>query len=235
MLVAYDYFRRFYDGKSNKNESDKDKLSNERKSDITDNKICDLDKNIIIGGTDYGKYITCTGIKVIYTYDPVDCKTNDLLPFSSKDGFETFMKHPLYDNFEYIVIADSYVKELPNISKLPKSLQYIEFDHCAISCKLNLLTKYIDNGLWMEYGYKKLCFRDNESYLADNDGKLIDIRNSYSIHEYDGPMEYLRLRTKMLKRKVDIISNWFLDCKYDPKYKYCRDRLEKEHEEIYSS
>jgi hypothetical protein len=29
------------------------------------------------------------------------------------------------------------------------------------------------------------------------------------------------------------IGEWFLDCKYDPKYLYCRKRLMKEYGELY--
>lgn len=35
-------------------------------------------------------------------------------------------------------------------------------------------------------------------------------------------------------RTVNMIENWFLECKYNPKYKYCRDRIKKEHEELYN-
>ena len=35
-----------------------------------------------------------------------------------------------------------------------------------------------------------------------------------------------------LIKTTDTISDWFLECKYNPKYKYCRDRLEKEYEDI---
>ena len=30
------------------------------------------------------------------------------------------------------------------------------------------------------------------------------------------------------------IGNWYLDCKYNPKYLYCRKRLMKEYEELYN-
>jgi len=35
------------------------------------------------------------------------------------------------------------------------------------------------------------------------------------------------------KKAVDIISEWFMDCKYNPKYKFCRKRLNKEFDELY--
>ena len=29
------------------------------------------------------------------------------------------------------------------------------------------------------------------------------------------------------------IGEWFLECKYNPKYKYCRDRVDKEYNELF--
>ena len=39
----------------------------------------------------------------------------------------------------------------------------------------------------------------------------------------------------MYMNAVKVISDWFLECKYNPKYKYCRDRLENEFKKIYES
>ena len=36
------------------------------------------------------------------------------------------------------------------------------------------------------------------------------------------------------KNVANKIGNWFLDCKYNPKYKYCRKRLMKEYKELYN-
>ena len=29
------------------------------------------------------------------------------------------------------------------------------------------------------------------------------------------------------------IGEWFLECKYNPKYKYCRDRVDKEYDKLF--
>ena len=54
-----------------------------------------------------------------------------------------------------------------------------------------------------------------------------------SVHTYDEDIgaKYLN---KMKNDAGKIIANWFLECKYNPKYKYCRDRLKKECEEFYT-
>ena len=46
-----------------------------------------------------------------------------------------------------------------------------------------------------------------------------------------------RERKLLLERKkisVFKISNWFLDCKYNPKYKYCKDRINKMYDEEFN-
>lgn len=45
---------------------------------------------------------------------------------------------------------------------------------------------------------------------------------------------YLKLNKKIMKRTANTIGEWFLDCKMNPKYKYCRDRLEREHKELFN-
>ena len=49
-----------------------------------------------------------------------------------------------------------------------------------------------------------------------------------------GQKTYIYLeRMKKNKPYVLKIEEWFLDCKYNPKYKYCKDRLLKEYKELY--
>ena len=31
------------------------------------------------------------------------------------------------------------------------------------------------------------------------------------------------------------IGDWYLECKYNPKYKYCKDRINKEYEEAFQN
>ena len=38
---------------------------------------------------------------------------------------------------------------------------------------------------------------------------------------------------KMKKKFINKIENWFLECKYNPNYLYCRKRLMKEYGELY--
>ena len=44
--------------------------------------------------------------------------------------------------------------------------------------------------------------------------------------------EYIKWKRKY-KNPSNIIGSWFLECKYNPKYKYCKDRLNREYDYLY--
>ena len=45
--------------------------------------------------------------------------------------------------------------------------------------------------------------------------------------------QYMTLQKHRQTNAVNKIKKWFLDCKYNPKYKYCRDILLREHKELF--
>ena len=54
-------------------------------------------------------------------------------------------------------------------------------------------------------------------------------------HYFNGDIKkYFEHQTNMKRNFINKIENWFLDCKYNPKYLYCRKRLMKEYEELYN-
>ena len=38
---------------------------------------------------------------------------------------------------------------------------------------------------------------------------------------------------KKYKKQSNIIGEWFLDCKYNPKYKYCRNMVNRGYDSLY--
>jgi hypothetical protein len=46
--------------------------------------------------------------------------------------------------------------------------------------------------------------------------------------------QYFEHQKKIQKIFINKIGDWYLDCKYNPKYLYCRNRLMKEYEELYT-
>jgi len=58
---------------------------------------------------------------------------------------------------------------------------------------------------------------------------------NHIIKYFDGNRKIYNKHHHVMERKfVEKIENWFLECKYNPKYLYCRKRLIKEYEELYN-
>ena len=52
---------------------------------------------------------------------------------------------------------------------------------------------------------------------------------------FDGETKnYIEHNKNMRRIFANKISNWFLECKYNPKYLYCRQKLMKEYDELYN-
>lgn len=111
--------------------------------------------------------------------------------------------------------------ELCNIGKLPKLPNKLKILRCVATD----IVKLPD----LPEGLKYL-------YLHNND-KLKQVpRLPTSLEKYYGqkPFDNLfKVQQMIYKKNSDKIGIWFLKCKYDPKYKYCRNRLKKEYDEIY--
>jgi len=62
------------------------------------------------------------------------------------------------------------------------------------------------------------------NYKCNTDKEIFDsIREQYFKDEEE----------KYKIKQVNKIKKWFLKCKYNPKYKYCRDKLEAQYKEMY--
>jgi hypothetical protein len=121
-----------------------------------------------------------------------------------------------------------------NISNLPKLPNKLTILYCWINNLFSL--PEIPNSLKILY-----CYHNNLSSLPElpylilnsiyyNDNPVHDHINDY----FNGKIKnYLEHQKKMKKIIANKIGNWFLDCKYNPKYLYCRKRLMKEYEELY--
>ena len=58
---------------------------------------------------------------------------------------------------------------------------------------------------------------------------LVDFVDNYF---YGSKIAYFEWKDSYKKIYVSKLSNWFLECKYNPKYKYCRDRVNSEYDEL---
>ena len=118
---------------------------------------------------------------------------------------------------------------------------------------MTITIKFNDN---IQYGYNSFeeitildkyndiiyiwCHNNNLSNLPDLPNSLKSLyynNNPIYIHiqkYFDGDTNiYNEYQNKIKIIFSNKIGNWYLDCKYNPKYLYCRKRLMKEYEELY--
>ena len=139
---------------------------------------------------------------------------------------------------------------LSNLPKLPNSLIQLQchYNHLSYLPKLpNSLTNLwcysnkISNLPELPNSLNMLCCWDNRlSSLPHFPNSLKGSNYScnpiytYINKFFDGEhKDYFEYQNKINKKFSNKTGNWFLDCKYNPKYLYCRKRLMKEYEELY--
>lgn len=127
-------------------------------------------------------------------------------------------------NIYYFNCSDNKLKMIPDI---PESMTFLTFDNNNVTELPNLP----ERRRMIEYDYENNHVKDGYLHISYSDNPIYD-----EIQQYRNltNIELYRLQKRRVSRKaVNKISKWFLDCKYNPKYKYCRDRLEKEYKETY--
>ena len=83
------------------------------------------------------------------------------------------------------------------------------------------------------------CINNNITDLPDlpedlqsitfNENPIYDFINEY----FEGSQRlYFEWKNSYKKIYSAKLGNWFLECKYNPKYKYCRDRVDAEYDEL---
>ena len=140
---------------------------------------------------------------------------------------------------------NNYLKELPEI---PDSVEYL-------NCENNLLTVIPKLPTNLEAFYcsnnmlKLLPKLPNslEEFECSNNQLIIfpklppkfqdSIHNIYGNPVYDYIQNKcggkLKIYHKVNQTFANKIGEWFLECKYNPKYKYCRDRVDKEYNKLF--
>lgn len=144
-----------------------------------------------------------------------DPKLEEICIWGDKNQ-ESGWLHTIPDSVITIKIENCNIGKLP---KLPNNLKW-----------LIVYNTDIEEFSCLPYGLEYLNCRNNDKL------KHIPLLPP-SIINYNGPYEKVMIKiTKIIYRKIaNKIGEWFLDCKYNPKYKYCRDRLATEHRELYNN
>ena len=164
------------------------------------------------------------------------------------NSFEEILK---LENYNDIILMNCNNNNLSNLPKLPNSLQILQCYNNKISSLPELPNSltylWCDNNILFSLpelpnSLKYLsCFNNKISKLPELPNSIVHI-NYYSnpIYRYiekyfDGnEKKYIEYDKNMKRQFANKLGDWYLDCKYNPKYLYCRKRLMKEYEELYN-
>ncbi len=124
-----------------------------------------------------------------------------------------------------------------NLSSLPQ----LPYSLTCLNCSNNNLSSLPQ----LPKSLKKLwCWNNNLSSLPQlpNSLKKLDCDNNpiydYIERYFHGDWKQYRefqhkIHNITMKVFANKIGSWYLECKYNPKYKYCKDRINKEYENLY--
>ena len=155
---------------------------------------------------------------------------NSLLYIDCSRNYSIKLPESLPDNLKSLICYYCGLLELPQ--KLPESLieldcSYNNISRLPIIMPVNLiLLDFTENPNLNELPYlphnlkNVYCNKENLNFLKNN---IVNIE------------DYMKIQKLYYKTYVMKISKWFLDCKYNPKYKYCMKRLNLEYNELYLS
>ena len=150
------------------------------------------------------------------------------------EGLKTFVcnesrltKLPnLPDSLEHLQFYDNNISEIPNI---PRNLKKLYCPHNklnsipelpktvkSINCRYNNLASFpiIPEGCEIKYDNNPIC-------------KIMKKR-------FDPVKTYIEFERITKRKYVRKIEAWFLECKYNPEYEYCRKRLRREYNELHN-
>jgi len=127
-------------------------------------------------------------------------------------------------NLGWLYTADNNLSEIP---VMPLSLRILE-------CSNNSITNILHIPENMKYMYINSNFLTDLPYLPDQ-LHYLDFNNNpiklFIDNYFDGSkILYLEWKQKNETIFANKLGNWFLECKYNPKYKYCRDRVNSEYD-----
>jgi Leucine-rich repeat (LRR) protein len=162
-------------------------------------------------------------------------------------SFEELLKLDNYNDITYLYCWNNNLTSLPTLpSSLTElwcgynkltSLPTLPSSLTKLECNWNNLTSlptlpsslvklYCNNNKLtslptLPFSLTELCCRNNQINSKIDDYFKEDWR------------KYRKFQQSTLKEFANKLGSWFLECKYNPKYKYCRRRLTKEYKELF--
>ena len=144
------------------------------------------------------------------------------------NSFEEILKLDNYNDIIHINCSNNNLSSLP---ELPNSFTHLYCGYNNLSYLPNLPNTLIN--IW--------CYNNNLCDLPKLPISLIYLYyynnpiHTHIKHYFSGNKnKYYEHQQNIQIIFANKIENWYLDCKYNPKYLYCRKRLMKEYEELYN-
>ncbi len=170
----------------------------------------------------------------------LDCYNNNLtkLPKCSKMLEELNCSHnkltelpKLYDNIKSLACFNNQIIKLQ--PDLPvKNLKWLNINNNQIE-DLPYTVRHII--IYANKNFRKQNYSFDGSYVNYNSEIFENNPFDKKIKcEINKSKTFEDLYNYLDKVAANAIGEWFLRCKYDPKYKYCKDRLKNEHNDMFS-
>ena len=147
---------------------------------------------------------------------------------------ETKYLDSLYNSIsDHLCFTGAHSKNTHDLLPIP----YTEESLNHIVDKIKQIQDYLGRNLVLENPSSYLEFKNSEMLEYEfieqmarraDCGILLDINNIY-VTSFNHNLD-----AKKYIDAIDVIGNWFLECKYNPVYKYCKRRLLKEHAELFN-
>ena len=112
-------------------------------------------------------------------------------------------------NLKKLFCADNKLKTMP---KLPNSLT-------ELFCNKNELLEL-----------DEFCYFNKKIYYLYDNNPIEEYVNKY-FHNYDN---YFKFKQDCKRKFINKISEWYLECNYNPDYKQCRKKIKQSYDELYT-
>ena len=163
-------------------------------------------------------------------------------------SFEEILKIDNYDDIIYIYCAYENLSSLPklpnsihelwcsnnNLSRLPELPNSLTKLCCSNNC-LAILPELPNSIIYLNCSYNLLSslpeLPNSSIFIYYHDNPIYIHIENYFNSDRNKYFKYYEHMKRIFSNKI---GNWFLECKYNPKYLYCRKRLMKEYDELYN-
>lgn len=150
------------------------------------------------------------------------------------NNFVTLSKLP--DSIKFINCSFNRITRFP---KIPSSMDQVICSNNKLMSLLplkNVKYIYAEHNPCFDEIKIKYDFKEKERCPLNSIwGNLFRKNTDNEIFEFVRKKYFKDEEEKYKLNQSNKIGEWFLDCKYNPKYKYCRDRLKKEYNNIYQN